>query len=71
MSCDENHDARAKDRARRSLPVVGQGADKAELSAPRAYWRSIEERDRPPLSSAANEFPAGSDQLDGVSRRER
>jgi MoCo/4Fe-4S cofactor protein with predicted Tat translocation signal len=87
MSCDENHEARAKDRARRrSLPVIGQsgGEGKAEghaadahaadahgleAHAPRAYWRSIEERNEPVPSSAANEFPAGSDQLDGVSRR--
>ena len=72
MSCDENHEAREKDRARRrSLPVIGQsaGANDAGSPAPRAYWRSIEERNRPTTPGTANEFPAGADQLDGVSRR--
>jgi len=45
MSCDGNHDAQEKDRAERkrsrSLTVIGQPAP-----APRAQWRSLEERDR-------------------------
>ena len=66
MSCDENHDARAEDRARRSLPVVGQ---KNEAPA-RQYWRSRDERDRAgAMPGAANEFPSGASQIDNVSRR--
>ena len=69
MSCDGNHDAQEKDRAERkrsrSLTVIGQPAP-----APRAQWRSLEERDRLGAApGAANEFAPGADQLDGVSRR--
>jgi len=54
MSCDDNHEARTKDRAkRRSLPIAGQ------QSSPK-YWRSAEERDRKsPVPGAANEFAGG------------
>jgi MoCo/4Fe-4S cofactor protein with predicted Tat translocation signal len=69
MSCDDNHEARAKDRARRSLPLMGAGSP-AGGGAPRALWRSIEERTRlSALPGAANEFPGGASELDGVSRR--
>src|SRR5215204_5575802 len=65
MSCDENHEARAKDRDRRSLPVVGQSAPQRKR-----YWRSIEERDRLGATpGVSNEFPGGASELDGVSRR--
>jgi molybdopterin-containing oxidoreductase family iron-sulfur binding subunit len=55
MSCDDNHEARTKDRAkRRSLPIAGQ-----PVAAPK-YWRSAEERDRKgPVAGAANEFAGG------------
>ncbi|HEX3905715.1 MAG TPA: TAT-variant-translocated molybdopterin oxidoreductase [Polyangia bacterium] len=71
MSCDDNHEARAKDRVRRSLPIVkseSQGAP-ASSSASRKLWRSIEERTRAETPGAANEFPGGAADLDGVSRR--
>ena len=77
MSCDDNHEARAKDRARRrSLPVVETPAAKGgsgSSSAPK-YWRSREERDRQgPAPGAANEFAGGtfdvSPEEGGVSRR--
>ena len=84
MSCDDNHEARAKDRAkRRSLPIAGTSESPAtrESSAPK-YWRSAAERDRkgPPVG-AANEFAGGtfdvpeagspdaSEDAKGVSRR--
>src|SRR4051812_33499344 len=69
MSCDENHDARAKDReanrAKRSLPVIGRKEE-----APRKLWRSLEQRARQGAAvGGANEFPPGASELDGVSRR--
>ncbi len=61
MSCDDNHEARAKDRAkRRSLPLADAAtAPTQKVSAPK-YWRSAAERDRkgPPVG-AANEFAGG------------
>jgi molybdopterin-containing oxidoreductase family iron-sulfur binding subunit len=80
MSCDDNHEARAKDRARRSLPVVGSGgaassaaassaASAAQSPAARKLWRSIEERSRAVTPGAANEFPGGAAELEGTSRR--
>ena len=82
MSCDDNHEARAKDRVRRSLPVVssgsgsrpgesgaGHGAAAAASASARQLWRSIEERTRAITPGAANEFPGGAAELDGVSRR--
>ena len=90
MSCDDNHEARAKDRARRSLPVVGgDRVGERELGSrepvaggtgpsqgpennarPLPLWRSIEERSLlGPHPGAANEFPGGAAELDGVSRR--
>ena len=69
MSCDDNHDARAKDREkRRSLPIADQGqgrdandAQTAELEKAKSepvapiYWRSAEERERGgPAPGAAN-----------------
>jgi molybdopterin-containing oxidoreductase family iron-sulfur binding subunit len=73
MSCDGNHDAQEKDRAdrasakrSRSLTVLGQPAP----APARTHWRSIEERTRLGAApGAANEFPPGADELDGVSRR--
>ncbi len=54
MSCDDNHEARAKDRVRRSLPVVGSGGSAAgriqwtdcrrRVALRRKLWRSLEER---------------------------
>jgi Fe-S-cluster-containing dehydrogenase component/anaerobic selenocysteine-containing dehydrogenase len=50
MSCDDNKDARAKDRdRRRSLPIVkasapAQSASNAAAKRAPKYWRSIEER---------------------------
>jgi molybdopterin-containing oxidoreductase family iron-sulfur binding subunit len=50
------------------LPVVGN-ADEGSAS-PRRYWRSLEERARLGAApGAANEFPGGAGELDGVSRR--
>ena len=73
MSCDENHEARARDREDRSarktsaksLPILGQ------RPAPgKTYWRSLEERDRGiAFSATANEFKPGDGILEGVSRR--
>jgi Fe-S-cluster-containing dehydrogenase component len=56
MSCDDNHEARAKDRTkRRSLPIAGQ----ADASPPK-YWTSAEDRARTgPVAGAANEFAGG------------
>ena len=43
MSCDDNKEARDKDRKkRRSLPIVTSDASKA---APK-YWKSIDELER-------------------------
>ena len=86
MSCDENHEARAQDRLRRSLPVVRenggkkaatngatsgqQGALEATAAPKRRYWTSLADRDRIGAApGAANEFPGGAGELDGVSRR--
>jgi Fe-S-cluster-containing dehydrogenase component len=73
MSCDDSREAQAKDRARRSLPMVGAAGDSAAASATdvsRPLWRSIEERSvLGALPGAANEFPGGASELDGVSRR--
>ncbi len=68
MSCDENHDARAKDRLKRSLPV--RRAKTAD-SAPQAAGAASSERDAPGRGGRrrANEFPPGASELDGVSRR--
>ena len=77
MSCDDNHEARAKDRARRSLPIFDSNGDSngAAGSPPgstgsRKLWRSIEERALATTPGAANEFPAGASELSGVSRRD-
>jgi Fe-S-cluster-containing dehydrogenase component/anaerobic selenocysteine-containing dehydrogenase len=67
MSCDDNKEARAKDRSRRrSLPIAEQPS-----AGGNGLWRSIEERDRAgAMPGAANEFPAGmTDVNDDVSRR--
>ena len=73
MSCDDNKEARAKDRNRRhSLPVVNKDAAPAAPAAGgNRLWRSIEERDRVgAMPGAANEFPAGTTDVDDhVSRR--
>src|SRR4051812_2248820 len=71
MSCDDNHEARANDRVRRSLPVVGSGSGGAPSGGAPAgkLWRSIEERSRAITPGAANEFPGGASELDGTSRR--
>jgi molybdopterin-containing oxidoreductase family iron-sulfur binding subunit len=70
MSCDDNHEARAKDRARRSLPIAGGAGPSQGPEQDRPYWRSIEERSRLlPVPGAANEFPSGASEMDGVSRR--
>jgi MoCo/4Fe-4S cofactor protein with predicted Tat translocation signal len=73
MSCDDNKEARDKDRQkRRSLPIVTSEAPKAApMSAPK-YWRSIEERNAAMATLAGvNEFPPGADELaeGSVSRR--
>jgi len=76
MSCDDNHEARAKDRAkRRSLPVVDAGTVKAsQTSSSPAYWTSAEDRARTgPVPGAANEFAGGTFEVgpesSNVSRR--
>src|SRR3954454_22566685 len=73
MSCDENKEARARDRQgrdhdRRSLPIVR--GDVAPRPEPR-LWRSIAEKtgDRSLALAAVNEFPAGASEMDAVSRR--
>ena len=71
MSCDDNKEARAKDREqRRSLPIVNKTVAAPAASGDR-LWRSLEERDRVgAMPGAANEFPAGTtDVEDNVSRR--
>jgi molybdopterin-containing oxidoreductase family iron-sulfur binding subunit len=81
MSCDDNKDARDKDRQkRRSLPIVKAEAPKgaslggpsegASLGGPK-YWRTIEEHDRAKSLFAANEFAPGAEMLEegSVSRR--
>ncbi|HSS40717.1 MAG TPA: TAT-variant-translocated molybdopterin oxidoreductase, partial [Polyangia bacterium] len=69
MSCDESEAkaSAARDERKRSLPIFG-GAAKPPVEPPR-YWRSLTERARALPASAANEFPAGASELDGVSRR--
>jgi Fe-S-cluster-containing dehydrogenase component len=70
MSCDDNHEARGKDRAKRkSLPIAG-----ASSSSPK-IWTSAEDRARTgPVPGAANEFAGGTfdvaaDAERGTSRR--
>jgi molybdopterin-containing oxidoreductase family iron-sulfur binding subunit len=70
MSCDDNKEARDKDRGkRRSLPIVTSEAPQA---APK-YWRSIDELNRAKSIAlgAVNEFAPGADTLEegSVSRR--
>jgi Fe-S-cluster-containing dehydrogenase component len=65
MSCDDNHEARTKDRERRrSLPIAGQNAS----STQKKYWRSAAERDRQDRNEApvgaANEFAGGTFDVD-------
>ena len=78
MSCDDNKEARAKDRQkRRSLPIVTAEAPRPSTAtaagAPPRYWRSIEEREAAKAIAlgAVNEFPPGADELaeGSVSRR--
>jgi len=68
MSCDESQEKAktARDERRRSLPIFGGVAKPVE---PPRVWRSLTERSRALPASAANEFPAGASELDGVSRR--
>jgi molybdopterin-containing oxidoreductase family iron-sulfur binding subunit len=70
MSCDDNKEARDKDRQkRRSLPIVTSEAPQA---APK-YWRSLDELNRAKAIAlgAVNEFAPGADTLEegSVSRR--
>ncbi len=71
MSCDESEEkAKAeREQRKRSLPIFGGAAQKNVSLEPRKVWRSLEERARALPSSAANEFPAGASELEGVSRR--
>src|SRR5579863_6177161 len=66
MSCDENKEARARDREkRRSLPVVqDRPPDRSSEPQPNAprYWRSLEERDRA-QAIVLGEFAPGVDEL--------
>ncbi len=72
MSCDDNQEARSKDRAKRkSLPI----ARARDVHAPK-YWTSAEDRARTaPVPGAANEFAGGTFDVgpdgkgNGVSRR--
>ncbi|HVZ72512.1 MAG TPA: TAT-variant-translocated molybdopterin oxidoreductase [Polyangia bacterium] len=71
MSCDDNKEARDKDRkVRRSLPIV---TAEASVKAPPRYWRSVAERDaaKSIALAAVNEFAPGADELPegSVSRR--
>ena len=60
MSCDDNHEARAKDREkRRSLPIAGEQAKSGTKSATPKYWRSAAEHDGQGPQGAANEFAGG------------
>jgi molybdopterin-containing oxidoreductase family iron-sulfur binding subunit len=73
MSCDDNKEARDKDRGkRRSLPIVTAEAPKVDPPAPK-YWRSIDELNRAKSIAlgAVNEFPPGAETLEegSVSRR--
>ena len=74
MSCDDNKEARANDRERRhSLPVVDKNVANKNVApaGSNRLWRSLDERDRQgAMPGAANEFPAGTmDVDDNVSRR--
>jgi molybdopterin-containing oxidoreductase family iron-sulfur binding subunit len=71
MSCDESQEkAKAeREQRKRSLPIFGGAAQKNLDLEPRGVWRSLDERARALPASAANEFPAGASELDGVSRR--
>ncbi|MES1209224.1 MAG: TAT-variant-translocated molybdopterin oxidoreductase, partial [Pseudomonadota bacterium] len=71
MSCDESEDkaAAAREARKRSLPIFGGVAQPAPAVRPPRAWRSLAERARALPASAANEFPAGASELDGVSRR--
>ncbi len=74
MSCDDNHEARANDRVRRSLPVVGSAAASARRPPadrpPRASSGGPSTSDRARSTpGAANEFPGGAAELEGTSRR--
>jgi len=71
MSCDESEEkaAAAREARKRSLPIFGGAAQPAAPVEPPRYWRSLTERTRALPASAANEFPAGASELDGVSRR--
>jgi Fe-S-cluster-containing dehydrogenase component len=70
MSCDDNHEARSKDRARRrSLPIAGQ-----RTAATPKFWTSADDRARTaPPAGAANEFAGGTFEIpaggEPVSRR--
>jgi molybdopterin-containing oxidoreductase family iron-sulfur binding subunit len=61
MSCDDNHEARAKDRERRrSLPMVdGEKRAEARASSSPKYWRSAAELEGQGPTGAANEFAGG------------
>ena len=74
MSCDENHDARAKDRAKRSLTkslsqVAADSAGRAPRPSGGTGAASRSASARAPLPAPPNEFAPGADELDGVSRR--
>ena len=65
MSCDDNKEARAKDRAgrarRRSLPIVtAEASVPTPAPKPPRYWRSIAERDAAKAIAlgAVNELPS-------------
>jgi len=71
MSCDDNKEARDKDRQkRRSLPIV---TSEAPSKAAPKYWRSIDELNRAKSIAlgAVNEFAPGAENLEegSVSRR--
>jgi molybdopterin-containing oxidoreductase family iron-sulfur binding subunit len=73
MSCDDNKEARDKDRQkRRSLPIVSAEAPNAPAAPPK-YWRSLDELNRAKSIAlgAVNEFAPGADTLEegSVSRR--
>ena len=75
MSCDDNKEARDKDRQkRRSLPIVtSEAASAGRPRRPPKYWRSIDERNRAKSIAlgAVNAFAPGADELaeGSVSRR--
>jgi Fe-S-cluster-containing dehydrogenase component len=81
MSCDDNKEARGRDRKRRSLPIVRTEAPKGPKGIPK-YWRSIDELNAAKrialgsvsamaAPSAANEFAPGAEEMPegSVSRR--